>query len=141
MAGHEQKYVERVIEISGASAACPTAPPKCLLRRPWHVAQVRRRRPQLGRIRSGAPGDQGFSVFGFAKVLARVLAVRCVARRGVTSGTTSNPHGPRECDIEGHGARSIFSNDFDVVLVHSATISAPIATTFRTRFTESTTRR
>ncbi|MDT3670968.1 MAG: hypothetical protein ROZ37_11635 [Aromatoleum sp.] len=120
--GTTNKYVERVIEILGAFGSVSDLPrPKSLLRRPSHV----RRKfdaailnwVEFDLVRQR---DQGFSVFGFAKVLARVLAVRCVARRVIYVRHNLYPHGTRERDIErARRALDLLERLFDVVLVHS----------------------
>lgn len=64
--------------------------------------------------------DGAFSVAGYLKVLARVLFLRCIARRLVYVRHNNYPHGTREPDV-GRARRAIdrLERLFDVVLIHA----------------------
>ncbi|WP_332674910.1 hypothetical protein [Aromatoleum sp.] len=120
--GTTNKYAERMIEILGAFGNVSDLPrPKSLLRRP---AQLRREFDaailnwvEFDLVRQR---DRAFSLFGFAKVLARVLLARCVARRVIFVRHNHYPHGTRERDVErARRALDLLERLFDVVLVHS----------------------
>jgi glycosyltransferase involved in cell wall biosynthesis len=116
------KYAERVIEILGAfGAVFPLPQPKRILT----CRAARRERFDLAvlnwiELDLIRPADGAFSALGFLKVVARVLAYRCLARRLVYVRHNNFPHGTRERDR--HRARrtlDLLERLFDVVLIHS----------------------
>lgn len=120
--GTTNKYAERIIEILGAFGSVSDLPrPKSLLR---HPTRLRRKFDaailnwvEFDLVRQR---DRAFSVVGFAKVLARVLLARCVARRVIYVRHNHYPHGTRERDVErARRALDFLERLFDVVLVHS----------------------
>jgi len=126
--GVTNPYTERFIEILGAFgpvAALPT--PRELLRHPWRlrrrfdVALVNWIEHELVRRRDGA-----FSVAGLARVLVRVLLLRCVARRVVYVRHNNFPHGTRAADRE-RAQRTLdrLERLFDAVLIHAGHAPAP----------------
>jgi glycosyltransferase involved in cell wall biosynthesis len=127
-AGITNPYAARFIEILGALGTVSALPsPGELLRRPWRlrrqfdVALVNWIEFDLVRRRDGA-----LSAAGLARLLARVLLLRCVARRVVYVRHNNFPHGTRERDRErAQHALDRLERLFDAVLIHAGHAPAP----------------
>ncbi len=128
MGGITNAYAERFVEILGGLGTVTALPsPREILRRPWRlrrdydVALVNW--IELDMVRRG---DGALSLPGLARVLARVLLLRCVARRVVYVRHNNFPHGTREADRE--RARRVLDRLerlFDAVLVHAGHAATP----------------